>query len=47
MLAFDERNCPDFPGETLAVKEVLGLDRYAIRRVPGVNPGMPSYLVIE
>lgn len=47
VLAFDELNCPDFPGETLAVKEVLGLNRYAIRRVPGVNPGMPSYLVIE
>lgn len=47
VLAFDELNCPDFPGETLAVKEVFGLDRYAIRRVPGVNPGMPSYLVID
>lgn len=47
ILAFDELNCPDFPGETLAVKEVFGLDRYAIRRVPGVNPGMPSYLVID
>jgi hypothetical protein len=47
VLAFDELNCPEFPGETLAVKEVFGLDRYAIRRVPGVNPGMPSYLVID
>jgi hypothetical protein len=47
VLAFDELNCADFPGETLAVKEVLGLDRYAIRRVPGVNPGMPSYLVVD
>ncbi|MDO8211368.1 TylF/MycF/NovP-related O-methyltransferase [Conexibacter sp. CPCC 206217] len=47
VLAFDELNCPDFPGETLAVKEVFGLDRYAIRRIPGVNPGMPSYLVID
>lgn len=47
ILAFDELNCPDFPGETVAVREVLGLDRYAIRRLPGTGPGMPSYLVIE
>jgi hypothetical protein len=47
VLAFDELNCADFPGETLAVKEVFGLDRYAIRRLPVVNPGMPSYLVID
>lgn len=45
VLAFDELNCPEFPGETLAVKEVLGLDRYAIRRSP-LNP-LCSYLVIE
>ena len=46
-LAFDELNCPDFPGETLALKEVFGLSRYAIKRFPMINPGMPSYLVIE
>ncbi len=45
VLAFDELNCPDFPGETLAVKEVLGLDRYAIRRDPN-NPLM-SWMVVE
>lgn len=45
VLAFDELNCPEFPGETLAVKEVLRLDRYAIRRSP-LNP-LCSYLVIE
>ncbi|MGL6494145.1 crotonobetainyl-CoA--carnitine CoA-transferase [Aeromonas veronii] len=45
VLAFDELNWPAFPGETLALKEVLGLDRYAIRRTPH-NPG-PAYLVIE
>ncbi len=45
VLAFDELNCPEFPGETLAVKEVLGLDRYAIRRSP-LNP-LCSYLVVE
>lgn len=45
ILAFDELNCPEFPGETLAVREVLGLSRYAIRRDPS-NP-LTSYLVIE
>lgn len=45
VLAFDELNCQEFPGETLAVKEVLGLDRYAIRRSP-LNP-LCSYIVIE
>jgi len=32
VLALDELNSADFPGETLAVKEVLGLDRYRIVR---------------
>lgn len=47
VLAFDELNCADFPGETLAVKEVLGLSTYAIRRLPHIGPGMPSFLVVE
>lgn len=45
ILAFDELNTPEFPGETLAVREVLGLSRYAIKRDPS-NP-LTSYLVIE
>jgi hypothetical protein len=45
ILAFDELNTPEFPGETIAVREVLGLSRYAIRRDPS-NP-LTSYLVIE
>lgn len=45
VLAFDELNCPQFPGETLALKEVLGLDRYALKRDP--NSPLTSYLVIE
>jgi hypothetical protein len=32
VLAMDELNCPEFPGETLALREVLGLDRYRILR---------------
>ena len=45
VLAFDELNTPEFPGETVAVREVLGLSRYAIRRDPS-NP-LTSYLLIE
>lgn len=45
VLAFDELNMPEFPGETLALKEVLGLSRYAIRRDPS-NP-LTSWLVVE
>jgi len=45
VVGFDELNCPDFPGETRAVKDVFGLDRYAIRRLP-FHP-TPSFIVIE
>jgi len=45
VIGFDELNWATFPGETLAVKEVLGLDRYAIRR-SATNP-TPSYIVVE
>lgn len=45
VLAFDELNCEQFPEETAAVREVLGLSKYAIRRDPS-NPLM-SYLIIE
>lgn len=45
ILAFDELNCPEFPGETIALREVLGLSAYAIRRDPS-NP-LTSYIVIE
>lgn len=45
ILAFDELNCPDFPGETVAVREVLGLSKYAIRR--SVGSPLTSYCVIE
>jgi hypothetical protein len=45
VVGFDELNWPPFPGETLAVKEVLGLDRISIRRTPH-NPN-PSYIIVE
>lgn len=34
VLVFDELNCPQFPGETTALAEVLGLDRLRLRRTP-------------
>src|SRR5262249_4704806 len=45
VLAFDELNCPEFPGETLAVMETVGLARWAIRRSP-LNP-LCSYAVVD
>lgn len=45
VIAFDELNCPEFPGETIALMETVGLSRYAIRRTPH-NP-LVSYLVID
>ena len=45
VIAMDELNSRDFPGETVAVKEVLGLDRYQISR----SQFLPdrSYIIIE
>jgi Macrocin-O-methyltransferase (TylF) len=45
VLGFDELNFEAFPGETIALRETLGLSRYALRRSP-YNP-LPSYLIIE
>jgi hypothetical protein len=43
VLVFDELNCPEYPGETLALSEVFGLNRCNIRRSP-LTPWM-SYVV--
>lgn len=45
IIGFDELNHHDFPGETLAFKEVLGLDRYKIRR--SKYSSMQSYIIVE
>lgn len=34
LLVFDELNCPHFPGETLALDEVIGLNNLRLRRFP-------------
>lgn len=45
VIAFDELNCPEFPGETAAFMEVVGLKSYSIRRSP-LNP-LISYILID
>lgn len=45
VIAMDELNSPDFPGETIALKEVLGLDKCTVKR----SRFLPdrSYLVVD
>ncbi len=45
ILAFDELNDPDSPGETLAVMEVLGLQNVRLKRYPYTS--RVSYLAVE
>lgn len=44
VIGFDELNYPDFPGETSAFKEVMGLDNYTLYR--SVHSSASSYIVI-
>jgi hypothetical protein len=45
VLAFDQLNCPEYPGETLALAEVFGLSHCSLRRSP-LSPWM-SYTTCE
>ena len=45
VIAFDELNDHDFPGETLALKEVFGLDKYKLRK--SIYCSVQSFLVVE
>jgi hypothetical protein len=45
VLGFDELNFPAFPGETVALREVLGLGRHAIQRST-LSP-TASYLIVD
>jgi hypothetical protein len=45
VIGFDELNNRDFPGETLALKEVLGLDKYRIMR--SRYDTYPTFLIID
>jgi hypothetical protein len=44
IVAFDEINCESFPGETLALHEVVGINKYKINRFP-FEPWI-SYIVL-
>jgi hypothetical protein len=45
VIGFDELSYPDCPGETVALQEVFGLDRYPIMRSP-LSPHS-SWIVME
>jgi hypothetical protein len=45
VLAFDELNDPDSPGETIALMEVFGLNRIKLKRYPYAS--RVSYFVVE
>ena len=44
IVAFDEINCESFPGETLALHEIIGINKYEIKRFP-FEPWI-SYIVL-
>ncbi len=45
VIAFDEVGWANFPGETVALKEAVGLGRHSLRRFP-ISP-RPSYFVVD
>jgi hypothetical protein len=45
VIGFDELNCPDFPGATVAVREVLGLDKVRLERSPLAS--YPAFAVVD
>ena len=45
IIGFDELNLSAYPGETLAFKEVFGLDAFKITRTP--YSSHTSYITIE
>lgn len=45
VVGFDELNDPQFPGETVALKEVFGLENIRIRR--SKYSGIQSYFIVE
>lgn len=45
IIGFDELVDPNFPGETVALREVLGTSDFSIKRSP--YSGIQSYLIIE
>lgn len=45
VIGFDELNDPQFPGETVAVKEVLGMNNIRLKR--SKFSGIQSYFIVE
>ena len=45
VIGFDEMNWDKMPGPTLALKEVIGIDKYQVRHSP-LQP-IPGYIVID
>ncbi len=45
VIGFDELNFSEFPGETIAFDEVLGISNYKVIRSP-ITP-LPSYIIID
>ncbi|MBC7952310.1 MAG: crotonobetainyl-CoA--carnitine CoA-transferase [Rhodospirillaceae bacterium] len=45
VIGFDELNCPDYPGETLALREVFDMNRISIRRT--AHSGYSSYFIVD
>ena len=43
IIIFDELNHEDYPGETIAFDQVLGIKNYQIKRLP-ISP-MASYII--
>jgi hypothetical protein len=46
VIGFDELHLHEFPGETMALKEVMGLDKYKLIRSP-YSAGHQAYMIIE
>lgn len=47
IIVIDEVNLDIMPGETIALKEVFGLNNLRLKRHPHVNPTWPAYFVVE
>ncbi len=47
IIIIDEVNLDIMPGETIALKEVFGLNNLRLVRHPHVNPTWPAYFVID
>lgn len=47
IVIIDEINLDIMPGETIALREVFGLNNIRLKRDPLVNPTWPAYFIVE